>query len=406
MAGNKKRSSDALDSSADTNTATAISLQDNNLEARVSYINKGLRVVRDLCQLSRKVGRIPDSTVEPAKTWLLQLEHFMRSLETNVEISPALAHRTKIDYGLRLMYKKPEFHFQDTTQERARSLYQRWQDQNWGRGEVVEETSEKDATNDEAAESSSAKRRKSSTSDTSAKRNPLTELVTTTVRLPPANHPIFGKHGVMHGLALQIDPDGKKEWILDSRYPKREARVYGHNDLQVGDWWPMQLIALFHGAHGSGQGGIAGNAENGAYSVVTAGGRYEELDQDKGDVLFYSGSRSHENTDPKQPSPSSNATLALKASQRLGKPVRVLRAAGSRSSKSNAATLRLRPTVGYRYDGLYRVIAMQLKMNTSGGLYEQFKLERLGGQPPLDSFVKSRPTAQEVRDFDRRGKGF
>lgn len=106
----------------------------------------------------------------------------------------------------------------------------------------------------------------------------------------------------------------------------------------------MQLLALFNGAHGARMGGIAGNAETGAYSVVTAGGPYEELDQDKGDILIYSGSRSHDNTDPKKPFPSSAATLALKASQRLGRPVRVLRAAGFGSSRSNAATLR--PTVG------------------------------------------------------------
>jgi hypothetical protein len=40
------------------------------------------------------------------------------------------------------------------------------------------------------------------------------------------------------------------------------------------------------------------------------------------------------------------------------------------------------------------VAAMQLKTNTKGGLYEQFKLERQGDQTPLDR--KPRPTAAEI----------
>jgi hypothetical protein len=207
---------------------------------------------------------------------------------------------------------------------------------------------------------SGSKRCKSSTS------NPVRELATTIVRPPPRHYPIFGIDGIMHGVALKIGAR-RKDYILDSHYPKREAKVYSHNGLQVGDWWPMQLLALFHGAHGARMGRIAGNAETGAYSVVTAGGPYEDLDQDKGDVLRAAGF-------------------------------------GSGSSKSSAATLR--PTVGIRYDGLYRMVAMQFKTNMSGGLYEQFKLERLDGQLALSSFVKSRPNAREVRDFDRREDGY
>lgn len=405
MAESKKRSSDALDSDATIDLQNQVLDIPNNLEARVDFINKERMTVNKLCLASKKAGNVPDSTIEPAKTWLLRLELFMRWLETNVEISPALNERTRIGEALVLMFDKPDFHFQGTTRERARSLYERWQAQNWGKGEVIEDSSDDNAnaaTNDDNAASGS-KRRKSSTTDAVAKRNPVRELAATTIRPPPPNHPIFGTQGIMHGVALKLGPR-RKDYILDSRYPKRDAKVFGHNGLTVGDWWPMQLLALFNGAHGARMGGIAGNAETGAYSVVTAGGPYEDLDQDQGDILYYSGSRSHDNTDPKEPFPSSAATLALKSSLRLGKPVRVLRAAGSGSGKGSGANLR--PTVGIRYDGLYRVVAMQLKTNTSGGLYEQFKLERLEGQPPLSSIVKSRPTAREVRDFDKREDGY
>jgi hypothetical protein len=234
-----------------------------------------------------------------------------------------------------------------------------------------------------------------------AKDDPVSDVAATTIRLPSPQHPIFGTEGIMHGVALKINAQ-RNNYVLDLRYQKRDAKVYGHNGLEVGSWWPMQLLALFHGAHGMKIGGIAGNTETGAYSVVAGGRNYEELDQDEGDVLYYSADRSYHNTDPKTPFPSSNETLSLKASQRLEKWVRVLRAAGS--SKTGRATLR--PTVGVRYDDLYRVVAMRLKANERGGLYEQFKLERLEGQPPLGSLVKTRPTTQEVRDFYKREDGY
>lgn len=372
----------------------------NNLEARIEFINNERRIITGLCVKSNKARGVLDGTIEPAKTLLLRLQLFMQWLET-IEMSPALKARTPIDKALQLMFDRPEFHFEKSTRDSARALYQRWESQNWGQGEVLEEESNsEDGTNagDGKAEASSSRKLKSSTSGTTAKGN---VVAATTIRLPPPDHPIFGTEGIMHGVALKVSPR-RKSYVLDSRYLKRDAKVFGHNGLQVGDWWPMQILALFNGAHGVRGGGIAGNALTGAYSVVTAGGPYEGLDQDLGDVLFYSGDRSHANTDPKEPFASSKATLALKTSQRLYKPVRVLRAAGITTSRR--ATLR--PTVGIRYDGLYYVTAMQWKTNNNGGLYEQFKLERLEGQPLLSSVIESRPTASEVRDFDRREEGY
>jgi hypothetical protein len=39
----------------------------------------------------------------------------------------------------------------------------------------------------------------------------------------------------------------------------------------------------------------------------------------------------------------------------------------------------------------------------NGGLYEQFKLVRMDGQPALS---KARPTAAEIRDYDKREYGY
>jgi hypothetical protein len=391
-----KRPSDATDAEPVNPRNQVIDIP-NNLGVHIKFINQEiLRVVQPLCLASKKANGIPDTTSEPGKLLLPRLEVFLRWLETSVEITPALKQRSKIASGLELMFKIPIYHFEGRTKEQAQRLYERWEAQNWGKGEVVEES-----TDDEAHDSGSegispiAKRRKSSSTQAAQ-----VDFIPTTIRAPPASHPIFGEHGIMHGVVLKISAK-RRDYILDSRYKKRDPKVFGHNGLDVGQWWPMQILALFNGAHGHKMAGIAGNTETGAYSVVTSGGAYEELDEDRGNVLYYSGSKSHDNTDPKKPFPSSQGTQSLKASQRTRNPVRVLRAAGVGRSKSGNSW---RPTVGVRYDGLYHVQDMQLKTNMNGGLYEQFKLVRLDGQPALDN--KARPTAREIRDYYKREDGY
>jgi hypothetical protein len=392
-----KRSSDAMEPEPVDPHNQIIDIP-NNLEVRIKFINQEiLRAVQPLCLASRKANGIPDATSEPTKSLLPRLEAFLRWLETSVEITPALKQGSKIASGLELMFKKPEFHFEDRTRERAQQLYEKWEAQNWGKGEVMEESTDDESltgSNDEPAPE--AKRRRSS----SGAQGSENIIVPGKIRAPPASHPIFGEHGIMHGVVLKIS-SRRKGYILDSRYQKHDAKVFGHNGLEVGQWWPTQLLALFNGAHGGKIAGISGHKETGAYSVVTSGGAYEELDEDRGNTLYYSRSRSHDNKDPKKPFPSSDGTLALKASQRTRNPVRVLRAAGTGGSKSGRS---LRPTVGIRYDGLYLVQDMQLRTNMNGGLYEQFKLVRLDGQPDLNN--KARPTAAEIRDFYEREKGY
>lgn len=392
-----KRSSDAMGPEPLDPQDQIIDIS-NNLEVRIKFIDQEiLRVVQPLCLASKKANGIPDATIEPAKSLLPRLEVFIRWLETSVEVTPALKQRSKIAGGLELIFKSPKFHFEDRSRERAQRLYERWEAQNWGKGEVVEENTDDESltgSNDERA--LDAKRRRSS----SAAQGSGTIIIPGKIRAPHASHPIIGEHGIMHGVVLKIS-SRRREYILDSRYQKRDAKVFGHNGLDVGQWWPTQLLALFHGAHGGKIAGISGTQETGAYSVVTSGGAYEELDEDRGSTLYYSGSRSHDNTDPKKPFPSSAGTLALKASQRARNPVRVLRAAGTGGSKSGSS---LRPTVGIRYDGLYLVQDMQLQTNMNGSLYEQFKLVRLDGQPPLNN--KARPTPAEVRDYYKREDGY
>ena len=243
-----KRSSDAMEQE-NIDTQNQIIDIPNNLEVRSNFINQEMtHVVQRLCLESRKAKGLPDANSEPTKSLLPRLEAFLRWLETSVEITPALKQRSsKIATGLELMYKNPEYHFEHRTKERARRLYERWEAQNWGKGEVVEESTDDETLtggSDEAAPD--AKRRRSS----SGAQGSGTIIVPTKIRAPPANHPIFGEDGIMHGVVLKIS-SRRKDYILDSRYEKTDAKVFGDNGLDVGQWWPMQIVALFRGAHGS-----------------------------------------------------------------------------------------------------------------------------------------------------------
>ena len=153
---------------------------------------------------------------------------------------------------------------------------------------------------------------------------------------------------------------------------------------------------MFHGAHGASQAGISADPHKGAYSIVVSG-EYEDLDTDKGDVLYYSGSGSHANTNPRQTPASTSGTQALHASLASGNPVRVLR---SHSGNGYHA-----PSKVLRYDGLYRLVDVRTPRNMNGGLYEQFKLERISReedelQIPIGR-CKARPNGQDLKEYDR-----
>jgi hypothetical protein len=110
------------------------------------------------------------------------------------------------------------------------------------------------------------------------------------------------------------------------------------------------------------------------------------MDHDAGDTIYYSGSNSKDNKDPVTPVISTK-TKALLSSTR---PIRVIRS--SRSEWKYA------PTIGFRYDGLYRLVEQQLRSNDYGGAYIRVKLERESGQPPYD---RTRPTRAEQKAFER-----
>ncbi|KAF1829348.1 hypothetical protein BDW02DRAFT_510144 [Decorospora gaudefroyi] len=169
------------------------------------------------------------------------------------------------------------------------------------------------------------------------------------------------------------------------KYPNT-SKYHGNGDLVLGQWWPTQLCAVRDGAHGTPQGGIWGEKERGAFSIVLSGG-HPYRDADYGDVIEYSG------TEGKNSTPTEN-TRHLMTSARTGLPVRVIRSA--QLAKGN----KYRPEMGLRYDGLYRVVSYQ-ETDKEKAVY-RFRLERCAGQAAIRCQGKaSRPTSFECEEFIR-----
>lgn len=238
-----------------------------NFEARKAWIvNESQQSIQPFAIASRKVGRVPDLEVPRNRSLIDRARRFLTFLEHNFEISPRYREEVNLPQILKLVFDKPSFHFPEDLKNRARALYEDFEANDWG---AVDETSDDDDAEEQPASPAPA----TNTEDQQS------TVVSMRIRLPPENHPIWGIHGIMHGVCPKFGVIRSMQ--LDRRYlaEKRTAKVFGHNGLPVGAWFPNQLLALFHGAHGARVAGIYGNDVEGTYSVVVAG-LYQDVDEE------------------------------------------------------------------------------------------------------------------------------
>ncbi|KAF3768995.1 hypothetical protein M406DRAFT_327404 [Cryphonectria parasitica EP155] len=356
-------------------------------EMRKNWIkNERQDAVQRYAQKSRRLNRILESNIQ-TDVWIQRTERLLSFLEHDFEISPRYKTEAQIDVLLKMIYDREDFHFPEPLKRRAKALYEEYEAQNWGqRG--PDDVDSDDVDPEEGGDDEVLSNSQNMVAAHAANANPTIA----SIRQPPANHPIWGVNGIMHGV---VPKHGGKNATtqLDRRYlrEKRSAKVFGHNGLTPGDWFPNQLVALFHGAHGSRISGITGNIHTGAYSVVVSG-LYKNVDEDRGDTIIYSGPGSQDNTDPDE-LPKGSAQ-ALQTSLNSGRPVRVLR--------SSRGAISVAPSVGIRYDGLY-VVSRRLapQKNAKGGLFVCFVLQRIPGQESLESIYLRSPTRQQMADFSR-----
>ncbi|KAM7182583.1 PUA-like domain containing protein [Naviculisporaceae sp. PSN 640] len=324
------------------------------------------------------------------------VKSFLRYLEFEVEMTPKIKETYQLHQVLRLVEQED---FRDVAPADIAAtclrLLAMYEEENWGEDQTEAQQPQtamgEDYLEAQAASGSEPSTRRRST--------PASAPATANMTLPPPDHPIWGLNGIMHCLALS--PSTRRNYVIDPRYAhkKRNAKVFGHNGLEPGIWWPYQKLAHFHGAHGAPIQGITGDPTLGAYSIVTSGSSgYDAMDQDFGDTLFYSADNSHDNTDPNNIAYTSNRTRSLHTSLSSGRPVRVLRSSGGKKAYT--------PRAGIRYDGLYRVVAVRQVLNKKGGLYEQFELRRLPNQRSLDDIQRSVPSRQQEKDFAKIKNGY
>ncbi|XP_004632820.1 E3 ubiquitin-protein ligase UHRF1 [Octodon degus] len=164
--------------------------------------------------------------------------------------------------------------------------------------------------------------------------------------------------------------------------------------IPVGTMWRFRVQVSESGVHRPHVAGIHGRSNDGAYSLVLAGG-YED-DEDNGNSFTYTGSGGRDLSGNKRTAEQSsdqkltntNRALALNCfapindiegavatDWRSGKPVRVVRnMKGGKHSK-------YAPAEGNRYDGIYKVVKYWPEKGKSGFLVWRYLLRRDDDEP-------------------------
>lgn len=265
------------------------------LIARVEWFERERHAIQHFAQASIKAHRVPSLDTVKHREQLDRTLGYLDLLEFDTNMSPELRNKARIE-GVLMLMNRPKVYFPDDVKQRAEMLLRRFRDENWGAGAAAEDDSSPGSDDDEAA---------ASPTTATAPAAPVGEpgSATVTLRLPPADHPIWGVNGIMHrigkhkflpltvarlvrlgnrGMWLTYPPalkQGTNRYKIDPRYRPRSAKVSGDNGLAVGDWFPNQFSALVNGAHGAPVAGISGNVDYGAYSIVVAGA-YKDVDEE------------------------------------------------------------------------------------------------------------------------------
>ncbi|MFJ1758411.1 YDG/SRA domain-containing protein [Kitasatospora sp. NPDC088134] len=143
------------------------------------------------------------------------------------------------------------------------------------------------------------------------------------------------------------------------------AKVFGHiSGYPVGTWFVNRAALRKAGLHAPLVGGISGQGDEGADSIVISGGY--STDEDFGDVILYTGHGGNENgRQVGDQDITAHGNAGLVRSELEGHLVRVIRGSGNESPYA--------PDTGFRYDGLFRVDSHR-SIYVNGFLTWQFRL--------------------------------
>ncbi|ERF76684.1 hypothetical protein EPUS_02223 [Endocarpon pusillum Z07020] len=322
--------------------------------------------------------------------------NILTKLRQKTFMSAEFAEKTHIELILQRI-GQDRYCFSAVARGIAQGLHHRFAGQNWGRNAVqpAQATPATPATPAASDEAKKPKRKRDASSPSAKsqkepKQKKSVDEIHITKPIPADDDPIFGLNGPMRGTLIKyntVDPQNvAKSIVLNPNITQTSSKVFGHNGIRMGQFFPRQMAALAQGAHGSSQAGISGTAEDGAYSVIVTG-KYSSLEKDGLDKFEYCATGSMENTF-KDSLIESQGLKTMRRSLMTKKPVRVLRGENTE--------FRYAPKVGLRYDGLYTVAKEEQRVNGKGGVYAVFVLEQVEGQAPVDL---SRPNAGDIALF-------
>ncbi|XP_051499340.1 E3 ubiquitin-protein ligase UHRF2 isoform X3 [Apus apus] len=185
--------------------------------------------------------------------------------------------------------------------------------------------------------------------------------------------------------------------------------------VPVGTTWKFRVQVSEAGVHRPHVGGIHGRSNDGAYSLVLAGGFEDEVD--RGDEFTYTGSGGRDLSGNKRIGEHSfdqtlthmNRALALNCDAplddkngaesknwRAGKPVRVVRSSKGRRISKYA------PEEGNRYDGIYKVVKYWPEIGKCGFLVWRYLLRRDDIEPApwtSEGMERSKKLGLSVQNF-------
>jgi hypothetical protein len=141
------------------------------------------------------------------------------------------------------MVASPVTKFEQKHRELAEYIINKFNSQNWG---VPEEVEKKSASNTKGK-----KRRMEESEDEepAVKKPKSVQVDKSKIKRAPKDHPIYGESGIMRGILWYRTRNGSQT-CLDEKYPVKDPRVFAHNGLDVGSWFPRQMAAMRDGAHG------------------------------------------------------------------------------------------------------------------------------------------------------------
>jgi hypothetical protein len=153
-----------------------------------------------------------------------------------------ICYRTQaqLDRGLQVIFN-PIYKFPAKYARVAQYIYEKLEAERWGADEVGAE----DAVEDDILDAGGSDETASTAANVERKNSgPLRDS-----DFPADNDPIYGVDSIMHYI-LRIRGPKTASYQINPSFKSKNAKVFGHNGLTVGDCWPNQMALLRDGAHG------------------------------------------------------------------------------------------------------------------------------------------------------------